>query len=144
MKVLLDTSILVAALVRSHPEHDRALPWLARARTGEVRLVVAAHSLAELHAVLTALPLRPRISPQTAGRLREENLPASTELVALDASEYRTVVAKMAELGLASGVVYDALIARAAELAGVDRLVTLNEGHFRRAWPDGAARVTGP
>lgn len=144
MKILLDTSILVAALVRSHPQHDRAVPWLVRAQTGEIHLVLAAHTLAELYATLTALPLRPRISPQTAARLREENLPESTELVALDAAEYRTVVGKMAELGLASGIVYDALIARAAELAGVDRLITLNEGHFRRAWPEGAARVFGP
>lgn len=54
------------------------------------------------------------------------------------------MVTQMEELGLASGVVYDALIARAAALAGVDRLITLNESDFRRAWPEGATRVAGP
>lgn len=144
MRVLLDTSVLVAALVRSHPRHGTAVPWLARARRGEIELVLAAHSLAELYAVLTTLPVRPRISPDTAARLRDENLPESTEVVALDADQYRDVVARMVALGLAGGVVYDALIARAAEAAGVDRLITLNEAHFRRAWPEGEERIAGP
>lgn len=124
MRVLLDTSTLVAALVRSHPRHEQARPWLARARAGELDLVVAAYSLAELHAVLTTLPVRPRTSSQTAGRLRDDNLPDSTEVMALDAEEYRRFVRQMAELGLVGGVVHDAFIARPAEIAGVDRLVT--------------------
>lgn len=144
MKVLLDTSTLVAALVRSHPRHAQARPWLARAKRGELRLVVAAHTLAELHATLTVLPVKPRISPETASRLREENLPDATEIVALDAEAYRHVLRRMAELGLAGGVVYDALIAKAAEIAEVDRLVTLNEADFRRAWPDGEETISGP
>lgn len=41
-------------------------------------------------------------------------------------------------------MIYDALIARAAEVARVDRLVTLNEAHFRRVWPEGVERITGP
>jgi predicted nucleic acid-binding protein len=144
VRVLLDTSILVAALVRSHPRHGVALPWLARAKAGALELIVAAHTLAELQAILTTLPLRPRISPETAVRLRDENLPLSTEIVALDADSYREVVNRMAALGLAGGIVYDALIARAAEIAGVERLVTLNEVRFRRAWPQGEQRITGP
>jgi len=31
VKVLFDTSVLVAALVAAHPAHDRAFPWLKRA-----------------------------------------------------------------------------------------------------------------
>lgn len=143
MKVLLDTSTLVAALVRSHPRHQEARPWLSRAKAGTLDLVIAAHTLAELHAALTVLPVKPRISPGTANQLREKNLPETTEVVALDADDYRHVVRRMAELGLAGGVVYDALIARAAELANVDRLITLNEADFRRAWPEGADLVSG-
>jgi predicted nucleic acid-binding protein len=144
VKVLLDTSILVAALVRDHPRHAKALPWLARALAGELEVVVAAHSLAELHATLTTLPVRPRISPETARRLRQENLPATTDVVALGAEGDESVVHRMSELDLAGGVVYDALIARAAELAGVELLVTLNETDFRRAWPEGEDRITAP
>ncbi|HUP43329.1 MAG TPA: PIN domain-containing protein [Thermoanaerobaculia bacterium] len=144
MRALLDTSVLLAALVRAHPRHALARPWLARALAGEITLVVAAHSLAELHATLTTLPVRPRISPQTAGRLRDDNLPGTAEIVALTADDYRSVLQRVAELGLAGGVIYDALIARAAESSRVDRLVTLNERDFRRAWPEGTDRITGP
>lgn len=144
MKVLLDTSVLVAALVQSHPRHALALPWLGRVKAGELELVIAAHTLAELHAILTTLPVRPMISPETAGRLRDENLGEGTEVVALDADHYREVVRRMSDRGLAGGVVYDAVIARAAEVAGVERLVTLNEADFRRAWPEGGDRITGP
>ncbi|MDO8722802.1 MAG: hypothetical protein Q7J31_11375 [Syntrophales bacterium] len=29
MKVLLDTSVLVAAMVEAHPAHETSLPWLS-------------------------------------------------------------------------------------------------------------------
>lgn len=144
MRVLLDTSVLLAALVRSHPRHAEARPWLVRARAGEIVIVLAAHTLAELHATLTTLPVRPRISPQTAERLRDDNLPETTEIVALTVDDYRAVVQGAVGLGLAGGVIYDALIARAAENGRADRLVTLNESDFRRAWPGGADRITSP
>ena len=35
MKILFDTSVLVAAIVEPHPMHGRALPWLQRAKAGE-------------------------------------------------------------------------------------------------------------
>jgi len=144
VKALLDTSILVAALVRSHPRHAEARAWLAQGLAGEVALVLAAHSLAELHAVLTTLPVRPRISPETASRLRDENLPEETEIVALGWDDYLAVLARVTHLGLSGGVVYDALIAHAAEKAEVDRLVTLNRRDFQRVWPGGGDRVTAP
>lgn len=56
MKVLFDTSVLVAAMVESHPGHRRALPWLQGAKSGRVTFLVTAHTLAELYAVLTRLP----------------------------------------------------------------------------------------
>jgi predicted nucleic acid-binding protein len=143
VKVLLDSSVLVAGLVRSHPRHPECRRWLAKALAGEIVLVLAAHTLAELHATLTTLPVRPRISPATAARLCDENLPETTRIVALDAGEYRAVLARMVELGLPGGVVYDALIARVAEIEEVDRLVTLNEKDFRRVWREGDGKIGG-
>ena len=34
MKVLFDTSVLVAAMVSAHPAHDRAVLWLRKAKAG--------------------------------------------------------------------------------------------------------------
>ena len=144
MKVLLDTSVLVPALVPAHEHHSRCLPWLIRSVSREVRAFVASHSLTELYAVLTALPLRPRISPAAAGRLVAESVVRHSRLVGLDPSEVAELVHDAAAWGLSGGVVHDALIARVARKARVDLLVTLNVTDFRRAWPDGHEVIAAP
>ena len=144
MKVLFDTSVLVAAMVEGHPEHDRALAWLERARRGALEFLVAAHSLAELYAVLSAYPTRPRISPAVAARLVRENVVAAAKLVTLTAADYTKVVSQLAERSLAGGVVYDGLIARAAIKCKADRLLTLNPRDFHRVWTGSARAVVSP
>lgn len=67
MKVLLDTSVLVAGMVEAHPYHAQGMRWLKRVIQGEIQGIVAAHTLAELYAVLTALPVEPRIAPYETG-----------------------------------------------------------------------------
>jgi predicted nucleic acid-binding protein len=144
MKVLFDTSVLVAAVVESHPEHKRCLPWLQRAHAGSLELLVAAHSLAELFAVLSTYPARPRPSPDLAARLVRENVASKARVIALAGGDYEAVVREMADLSLAGGVVYDALIAQAARKGGADRLLTLNPGDFLRVWPGGKDVITSP
>ncbi len=144
MKALLDTSTLVAALVEAHPEHERCRPWLEKVCAGDLELVVAAHSLAELFAVLSTLPVRPKLTPALARRLIRENVERHATIATLTATDHRAVLDDLAERGLSGGVVYDALIARAAARSGVDRLITLNGRDFRRAWPEGEGRVIEP
>ncbi len=141
MRALLDTSVLVAAFIEGHPAHAQALPWLQRAKDHKIEGVVAAHSLVELYAVLTTLPVRPRLSPAAAWRLIQENLLADFEIVTLSKADYQKALQTLAQGQLSGGVVYDALIAYAAEKAHVDHLVTLNPEDFRRAWPAIAGRV---
>ncbi len=124
--------------------HALAFPWLARVKAGEVELFVSTHTLAELYAILTSLPLRPRLSPAVARQLIGEVSAAAAALVELSASDYTRVVTRMSELGLAGGVVYDALIAQAAEKSGVERLLTFNERDFRRVWPEGHGIIVKP
>jgi predicted nucleic acid-binding protein len=141
---LFDTSVLVAALVTGHPAHAQAFPWLHRAARGEIGMVVASHSLAELYAVLTSLPVRPRIGPAEARRLVRAEVESRATVVPLTSADYRTVLDRLAADDLRGGVTYDALIARVAEKAAVDRLLTLDADDFRRVWPDGADRVGPP
>ena len=68
MRTLFDTSVLVAACIEGHPKHERALPWLSKAKAQEFEFVVSSHTLAELYAVLTTLPVKPRISPNVSWR----------------------------------------------------------------------------
>ncbi|MFQ5796842.1 MAG: type II toxin-antitoxin system VapC family toxin [Candidatus Bipolaricaulia bacterium] len=144
MKVLLDTSVLVAAMVEAHPAHERALPWLQRAKRKEVTTVVASHTLAELYAILTRLPVQPPISPAVAWQLIRENVLAALEVVSLSEDDYRAVLEHLSQMGIVGGATYDALIAYAASKATVDQLVTLNEKDFRRVYPDLSEQIVAP
>ncbi len=144
MKVLFDTSVLVAALVEAHPEHARSMKWFERAVSGKVGFLVAAHTLAELYSVLTAFPVSPRISPGNAWLLIHQNVEEKANVVALSSSEYSACLRSLADLGLAGVVVYDGLIAWAARKSAADRLLTLNPDDFCRVWPEGAGSVVAP
>lgn len=144
MKILFDTSVLVAAIVEPHPLHTPAFRWLKRARAKEFDMLIAGHTLAELYAVLTTLPIRPKITPGIAGHLIRSNVEALAKIVSLSPSEYSAVVKRMADLGLPGGVIYDAIIVKAANKSGVDHVLTLNIDDFTRVWPEGADRLIAP
>ncbi|GAP93569.1 type II toxin-antitoxin system VapC family toxin [Leptolyngbya sp. NIES-2104] len=131
MKVLFDTSVVIAAIVLVHPRHLECVPWLERVRTGEIQGVISMRSYAECFSTLTNLPLRPRISPAQAQRLITETL-SSFEAIALTIEDYQVAIAQMVETGRSGGGVYDALIAQAALKAEVEILLTLNAKDFTR------------
>jgi len=144
MKILFDTSVLVAALVESHPAHKRAFPWLKKATAKEFDMIVAAHTIAELYAVLSTFPIKPRISPLIARKLIRENIATTAKIISLTPREYISVIKQISELGLSGGITYDALIARVAQKAKAERLLTLNADHFARVWPDGDKLIAVP
>ena len=144
MKTVFDTSVIVSGIVESHPMHPKCLPWLQRAKAGQVECIVVSHTLAETYAVLTTLPVRPRISPLVAQRLIDNNLQANARIVALTVADYWNTIQRMAEMGLSGGTVYDALIATVARRLSVDRLLTLNADDFRRVWPEGKQVIAAP
>jgi len=74
VRILLDTSVLVAAMLVTHPAHHRAIAWLQRIRQGSDTGPVSAHSLAELYAVLTRLPVQPRFTPEVARQMIATNV----------------------------------------------------------------------
>ena len=136
MKVLLDTSVLVPALVPALPQHQKAVPHLKAAVRGNMSLFLSAHALAECYSSLTALPLSPQVTPGQARRLVQENVADHTEeVVALDAADHLDALQRMSDLGLRSGAIYDALHVHCAEAASVSELRTLNGRDFRRMPP---------
>lgn len=144
MKVLFDTSVLVAALVEAHTMHARSLVWLQKAKSHEVDAFICNHTLAELYAVLTTLPLKPRISPRIAGHLIHENVETLTKPVPLSGGDYTSVIKGMISKGFSGGIIYDALIAKTAQKIEVDRLLTLNPEDFTRIWPEGISVIATP
>ena len=144
MKILFDTTVIIAALVETHPMHNRAFPWLKRVRANEFELTVAGHTLAESYAVLSTLPIKPRITPLVARKLISENIEPNGKIITLTAGEYKAVIKQISELGLAGGIIYDALIAKVAQKSKVEQLLTLNIEHFNRVWPDGDKVIALP
>jgi predicted nucleic acid-binding protein len=131
-RVHFDTSVLVAGIVRPHPVHARALPWLKKAKSGEIFMIVSSHTLAELYAVLTTLPVSPRITPDAAWSLMQENILVKASISALSAADYKVVVRKLKEGGFSGGIIYDALVCSSATKAHAEILLTLNGSDFRR------------
>jgi predicted nucleic acid-binding protein len=143
MKVLYDTSILIAALLVQHSHHDLAFPKLELARRGEVKGYISTHSLAEIYAVITRLPQPLRVLPDEAESLIADLL-SYLESVPLLASDYQKAIAAMRALSLAGGGIFDAVIAQAALQARVEQLLTLNPKHFTRLGDDIAVLVQVP
>lgn len=144
MRALFDTSVLVPAVVQAHSMHARALPWLMQARSKDLQLVLSCHSLAELYASLTRLPVSPRITPDRASKIIHDIVAAAIDIVPLSPEDYTSTIQRVSGMGLSGGIIYDALIACAAEKAGVERLVTFNASHFRQVWPEGESLLVIP
>ena len=144
MKILLDTSVLVAALLETHSFHESAFNWLEKVRDNSHEAVVSAHSLAELYAILTRLPVKPTISPGVAQELIKDSVIDVCKVIHLTPQDYDTVIDRMAELSIIGGAVYDALIMQVASKVAVDAIITLNEKDFRRVHPEFADKVRTP
>jgi predicted nucleic acid-binding protein len=144
MKTLFDTSVIVAGLIEAHPMHGRAFHWVKQAKDEKLELVVAAHTIAESYAVLSSLPIKPRISPLVARKLLRENIESIGKIISLTPAEYLDTINRLSEIGLIGGITYDALIARIAQKSRVERLVTINVEDFRRVWPEGEDVIVAP
>ena len=136
MKVLFDTSVLIAALVRPHPFHKQAFPWLKQAHEKEIEFIVSAYTLAELYHVLTNFPIKPRLSSGSVKRIIKEDVVKIAQVIHLTAEEYFQVIEKTADFNLPGGIIFDAIICAVAEKMNVDKLLTFNLNDFERLWPE--------
>ena len=100
-----DTSVLVPAMIRWHPEHVACVAALETVTT------VPAHVLVECFSVLTRLPAPHRLSARDAATL-VGGLPL--EPVSLPAAAVPALVQRFAERGIRGGSAYDSLIAATA------------------------------
>ena len=135
MKVFLDTSVLVSAVVKQHVFHERAFAVLERIHDGKDDGFVSAHSLAEMYSVLTNLPVPYRHAPEQALMSIEENVLKHFKTVALVGTEYASLIREAAASQIQGGKIYDALLLKAAGKADVARVCTLNLKHFQSIAP---------
>jgi predicted nucleic acid-binding protein len=145
MKIFCDTNVLIAAFLKEHPHHNSARPLLERIKAGKDQGFVAAHSLAEVYAVLTRLPAGDYVAPSLAWQLISENVLGDFTVISLTAKEYTTTLQAAAAGGVEGGRAYDALLLAAAAKSGADRIYTLNTRHFSRlATDDLRPRIAAP
>jgi predicted nucleic acid-binding protein len=130
--ILFDTSVLISGFIASHSQHETSLRWLQRVVQKECKMAVSAHTIAECYSVLTRLPLSPKISPSIARTLIEENIEKLAKIVALTTTDYLSITKEISALGLTGGIVYDAIIFKAAQKIKADHLLTLNPKDFQR------------
>ena len=134
MKVIFDTSVIVAATLPQHPSHRACFIQLQAAQTQQHQGYLSTHSLAEIYSVLTRMPSQPKISPIDAQNILNRYM-QYLNIIPLEASDYKLAIAQMANLQLPGGGIFDALIAQAAIKISADRLATLNPKHFTRLSP---------
>ena len=141
MKEFFDTSVLIAAFWHGHPHHDPSVRLLAAAN--KKRSACALHTIEEVYAVMSALPVKPMLPPEQV-LLFVQELRERLVLVALQEAEYFATIVQAAEGGLTSGRVYDALLLRCATKVKAQTIYTWNLKHFEAIAPELAGRMRTP
>lgn len=141
MKAFLDTSVLVAAFWGDHRDHDSSLSVFANCtrETGACGI----HSLAEVYATMTALPVRPLLAPEQVV-LFVEQVAGKLAIVPLEPDEYLAAIRELGNRGVGTGRVYDALLLACARKSGAEIIYTWNQKHFRQLAPDLGDRIQTP
>jgi predicted nucleic acid-binding protein len=139
MRVFLDTSVLLAAVLRKHAAHERAFAVLERVQDAKDEGFIPAHSLAELYANLTKLPPPFRHSAEQALLSIEENVLKHFKILSLTGGDYSALIREAALTGVLGGTIYDAVILKCAAKSDVARIYTLNQKHFQAAAPKSMA-----
>ena len=134
MRVLVDSSCLVAAALPQHEHHAATLADLTRRRAAGHTFILAAHAVFEAYSVLTRLPPPHRLAPVDAAAVLDRNWGAS-ESVALTGVESWRLLRQLAAAGIAGGRIYDGAIAACARKGKADEILTWNRRHFGGAQP---------
>lgn len=104
--LLLDTSAAVPFVLRDHIAHRDTFDALKGKRLG-----LAGHAAFETFSVLTRLPDPRRLSPSAATLVLQRTFAGT---VHLSASRATRLIARLAELSVGGGAVYDAMVAATA------------------------------
>ena len=141
MKEFFDTSVLVAAFWGGHTHHHASIRSLAAADKKQSGCGI--HSLAEVYAVISSLPVAPAIPPEQV-LLFVQEMRSRLALISLNEQEYFQVIQGCAERGFTGGRVYDALLLACAAKSGAQTIFTWNVKHFRAIAPEIANRIRTP
>jgi predicted nucleic acid-binding protein len=132
--IALDSSVIIAALLAWHQEHEAAAAAVEKALASKDGAVIPAHALLESYAVMTRLPAPHRIAPHDALTLLRDNF-RGTKLAALPTKAVWPLLDQLKTAGFGGGITYDAVILAAAHDGGATTLLTLNDRDYARLDP---------
>jgi predicted nucleic acid-binding protein len=137
-----DTSVLVSAIVTTHPANNRSFPYFEKVFNESTTGFISSHTLAEFYSVLTVLPIKPKLSPLEVEKILQKNIYPKFEIISLGSKEYRNAINLVSELHLSGGILYDALHIEAALKSGAKKIITLNHKHFEKL-SEGRIKILG-
>lgn len=140
MKKFFDTSVLIPAFYKFDANHDSSATAFRSAIRADS--FCALRTLGEVYAVLTGLPVRPRITGADGMNILQQ-IRAKLTIISLSEEEYVSALQAVSET-IIGGAAYDALIARCALKSQADVLLTWNVRDFTRFGPDVARLVKTP
>jgi predicted nucleic acid-binding protein len=140
MSRLIDSSVIVAALIANQRSHDEYRALLL----GGTALLAYTHVFAEVFNTLTGSRLGFRVPATDAARmLREQVLPRIT-VVALSAEEMLDAASQAEPRGVRGGAIFDFLHLVAASKAGAEKLCTLDGNDFLQFHLPGDPEIVHP
>ncbi len=139
--IFLDTSVLVAVAQVNHVHHVPSRERWSQCKAGQT--AISTHTLAEVYNTLTSMPPGIRLSPRNAVTALETFLQRANP-IALTSDEYIETLRSTSALGLAGGMIYDALLLACARKVNADRIYTWNLRHFQLVAPDLKDRIVTP
>ena len=139
MKYALDSSVLIAGMCASDPDHSACRELLVSAQP-----VVFGHALSETFSTLTGGRLGFRVPVSAAARLLRKQVVPKLRIVHLETEDQLSAYDEAEARGVRAGAVYDFLHLVAARKAGVKRFYTLNLDDFLAFHRPGDPEVLAP
>jgi predicted nucleic acid-binding protein len=139
MKSVLDTSVLVSALVESELFHRECKALVLAEPFG-----IYSHGLVETFNTMTSGKIRPRPSAADVARVLRHSVRPRASILSLSEEDLLSSFDEAEARGVRGGAVFDYLHLVTARRHGVPRLYTLNLRHFESFWRPGDPEIVHP
>ena len=139
MSVLLDSSVLVAALAPDEDRHEACLALLMQGGN-----VVYAHAFLETFSTLTGGRLGVKVDADLAAQLLSETVLPRVQVIELGIAELLAALRLARKQGVRGGGVYDYMHLVAARKAKAEILYTINLSDFQHLHREGDPEIRRP
>lgn len=133
MKVYIDSSVLVSAIMKEHESGPLCRAVLKHSFSVENQHVIHEHGVLEAFSVLTRMP-RPHRTPPGLAKESLDFYLGKIKVVSTYSQLSSEFLKTALEREAWGGTTYDLRHILVAEEEEVDQILTLNEKHFRRLW----------